>query len=105
MWITSSVYFHPAANEVYWRRMTNVIELRTHPTRQQEPSPAGDRAAVVADLVALAGGIREVTEKAVELSDASLLQIERAAQHLVDALQMLEAAANVLTDDGEWTPF
>jgi hypothetical protein len=34
-----------------------------------------------------------------------LHQLERTVQHLVDALHQLEAAADVLTDGGEWTPF
>jgi uncharacterized protein YdgA (DUF945 family) len=85
--------------------MTNIVELRTHPKHQKATTSAAERAAVVADIVTLTAGVREVVEKAVELSGPSLEQLERTAQHLVDALHQLEAAAEVLTADGECVPF
>ncbi len=85
--------------------MTNIVEFRTYRKHQQEDAHAADRAAVVADLVALSAGIREAVEKTVELTGPSLHQLKRTVQHLVDALHQLENAANVLTEDGEWEPF
>ncbi len=85
--------------------MTNVVEFRSHPRHQRAATSAVERAAVVADLVTLAAGVREVVEKTVELSSPSLEHLERTVQHLVDALHQLEAAADVLTEDGEWAPF
>jgi len=85
--------------------MTNIIELRTHAKHHKTTGSEADRAAVIADLVALSAGIREAVENTLELSGPSLLQLEQGVQHLVDALHQLEHAMNVLTDDGEWNPF
>ncbi len=85
--------------------MTNVIELRAHGDHQRAKISATDRAAVVADLVTLSASIRDIVERTVELSSPSPLHLEQATQHLVDAHHQLEAAASVLSDDGEWTPF
>jgi hypothetical protein len=64
-----------------------------------------DRAAVVADLVALTAGIREVIERTINLPGPSPHQHEMALQQLVNALQQLEAATNALTDSRAWMPF
>jgi hypothetical protein len=85
--------------------MTNIIELGANAKHQKTAVSEAERAAVVADLVALSAGIREAVEKTVELSGPSLLQLERGVQHLVDALHQLENAMNALTDGGEWAPF
>jgi hypothetical protein len=85
--------------------MTNIIELGAHAKHQKTAVSEAERAAVVADLVALSAGIREAVEKTLELSGPSLLQLERGVQHLVDALHQLENAMNALTDGGEWAPF
>ena len=85
--------------------MTNIIELRTRARHHKTAGSEAERAAVIADLVALSAGIREAVEKTVELSGPSLLQLEQGVQHLVDALHQLEHAMNALTDDGEWDPF
>jgi hypothetical protein len=86
-------------------RMSNVIDLRSHPKHQHATTSAAERAAAIADLVALASGVREVVQRTIELSGPSQHQIEKAAQHLVDAHHQLEAAANVLAEDGQWVPF
>ncbi len=85
--------------------MTNVVELHSHPKRREPTTPAAERAAAIADLVALSAGIREAVEKTVELAGPSRLQIEQTVQHLVDALHQIENAMNVLAEDGEWEPF
>ena len=68
-------------------------------------NPAASRAAIVADLVSLSAGVREVVEKTVDLTGPSLHQLEYAVQHLVDALSALQAASNVLAENGDWVPF
>jgi hypothetical protein len=85
--------------------MANVVELRRHPKHPDAVAAIADRAAVVADLVALTAGIREVIAKTVDLSGPSPHRLKTSVQHLVDALHQLEAATNVLTDQGEWVPF
>ena len=84
--------------------MENVIQLRARRENRLPTISASDRAAVVADLVTLSAGIRDLVERTVELSRLSRLHLEQATQHLVDAHHQLEAAASSLTDDGEWTP-
>ncbi len=84
--------------------MTNVVEFSSHLQHQRARSAANSRAAVVADLVTLSAGVQEVVEKALDLTSPSLQQLEYAVQHLVDAFRSLEAAAKVLTDDGDWVP-
>jgi hypothetical protein len=86
-------------------RMSNVIDLRSHPKHQHAIVSASERVTAIADLVALAAGVREVVQRTIELSGPSQHQIEKAAQHLVDAHHQLEAAANVLADEGDWVPF
>ncbi len=85
--------------------MTNIVDLRTHRELQRGRTCVEGRVAVVADLVALSSGIKEVVEKTVELDGPSPLHLEQAVQHLVDALHHLENAMGVLTEDGEWEPF
>jgi hypothetical protein len=85
--------------------MTDIIELHSHSARQRATASAAERTAVVAELVTLAAGVREVVEKTFELSSSSLEHLERTVQHLVDALHQLEAAADALTGRGEWAPF
>ncbi len=85
--------------------MTNVVEFSSHLQHQRVRSSAGSRAAVVADLAALSAGVQEVVEKTLDLTSPSLLQLEYAVQHLVDAFRSLEAATKVLTDDGDRVPF
>src|SRR5215211_862573 len=43
--------------------MTNIIELRTHARHHKTAGSEAERAAVVADLVALSAGIKEAIEK------------------------------------------
>lgn len=86
-------------------RMTNVVELRAHLRSFPAASSAADRAAVVANLLTLSAGIREVAAEAAGLPHLAPVQLERAIQHLLDALHHLEEAADVLTDGGAWTPF
>jgi hypothetical protein len=85
--------------------MTNVIQLHAHRENQPVTRSVADRTAIVADLVTLAAAIRDAIERTVGLSGPSTLQLEHAAQHLVDALQQIEAASKVLTSDGDWAPF
>ena len=85
--------------------MTNVVEFSGHRQHQKATNSAASRAAVVAELVTLAAGVREAVEKTVDLTDPSLQHLEYALQHLVDALSSLEAATTVLTEDGGWVPF
>ena len=82
--------------------MSNVVERNIHLQHQRARSSAVSRAAVVADLVTLSAGIQDVAEKTLDLTSPSLLQLEYAVQHLVDAFRSLEAATKVLTDDGDW---
>ncbi len=85
--------------------MTNVVEFSSHRQHQKAKNSAASRAAVVADLVTLTAGVRATVEKTVDLTGPSVLRLEYAVQHLVDALSALEAATNVLTEDGDWVPF
>ena len=85
--------------------MTNVVEFSSRLQHQRARSAANRRAAVVADLVTLSAGIQETVEKTLDLADPSLQQLEHAVQHMVDAFRSLEAAAKVLTDDGDRVPF
>ncbi len=82
--------------------MTNVVEFSSHLQHQRARSAAKSRAAVVADLAMLSAGVQEVVEKTRDLTGPSLLQLECAVQHLVNAFRSLEAATKVLTDDGDW---
>ena len=86
-------------------RMTNVVQLRAHLASAPATVSAADRAAVVANLLTLSAGIREVAAEAAGLPHLAPVQLERAIQHLLDALHHLEEAADVLTDGGAWTPF
>ncbi len=85
--------------------MTNVVEFSSHLQHQRTRSSSASRAAVVADLVTLSAGVQETVERTLDLTNPSLPQLEYAVQHLVDAFRSLEAAVNVLTDDGDWVPF
>ncbi len=62
--------------------MTNVVELSSRLQHQKAKNSAVERAAVVADLVALTEGVRETVEKAVDLTGSSMFQLEHAVQHL-----------------------
>ncbi len=85
--------------------MTNVLEFSSYLQHQRADNSAAGRAGVVADLVALSAGVRETVEKMTELTGPTPQQLKDAVQHLVDALSSLEAATNVLTEDGDWVPF
>jgi hypothetical protein len=85
--------------------MTNVVSLDCHKARRDDSALSGrDRAALAAGLVDLIERVRAATDRAAVLSGPPL-QIEQTAQYLLDALSALEAAADALTDDGEWVPF
>ncbi|MBM6594710.1 hypothetical protein [Microvirga pudoricolor] len=86
--------------------MSNVITLSSHRKRAQPspPSVAERRAAIASDLIHLIDQVRDVTERAASLSGPSV-EIERSAQHLLDAITALERGVDALTDDGEWVPF
>jgi len=86
--------------------MSNVIPLSSHRKRQPPPEPslAERRAALASDLIHLIDQVRGMTERAASLSGPSL-EVERSAQHLLDATTALERSVDALTDDGEWVPF
>jgi hypothetical protein len=86
--------------------MTNVIPLssRLRRNRPEAPSVAEQRAALASDLIQLIEKVTDVTHRAATLSGPSL-EVERSAQHLLDAITALERGVDVLTDDGEWVPF
>jgi hypothetical protein len=85
--------------------MTKVVEFSSHLQDLKAKNSVASGAGVVTDLVALSAGVREAVEKMAELTGLTPQQLKDAVQHLVDALSSLEAASNVLTEDGDWVPF
>lgn len=86
--------------------MTNVIPLspRLKRNRADAAAMAEQRAALASDLIHLIEQVTEVTQRAASLAGPPI-EVERAAQHLLDAVTALERGVDVLTDAGEWVPF
>lgn len=86
--------------------MTNVISLQgrlnVNPRGPEDQDRA--RAAVVAELTELLERLRRSAEHAACLSGPTL-QVQRSAQHILDAMTALERAADDLTNEGRWYPF
>lgn len=85
--------------------MTNVIPF-TARRMQEQPAVSPDdeeRAALAAALVDLIAQVRDVAGQTTALG-APALQMERTAQHLLDAVSALECAIEALAEDGEQVP-
>ena len=92
--------------------MTNVIPFVTRadahdgcPSRAGRPVATGrTTASVVADLVNIVAEIRDISERVLRLPYEAR-EVERTIQALLDAINAIEHATDVLTRDGERTPF
>jgi hypothetical protein len=85
---------------------SNVISLASLSRGRQIEADAQSRAraALVSELIELMDHIRHATDHTIALSGPPL-QVQRTAQHLLDAMTALECAADILTEEGKWTPF
>jgi len=87
--------------------MTNVIPFVARADTRLVADPvetARTTAAVVADLVNVVAEIREISGRVLLLPNDAR-EVERTIQALLDAISAIEHASDVLTRNGERTPF
>jgi len=84
--------------------MTNVIPFVAGADVADPAATARTMASVVADLLCVVAGIREIGERVRPLPyDAR--EIDNTIQALLEAISAIEHATEVLTQQGERTPF
>lgn len=81
---------------------SNVVPLR--PRAARPPVDGRETAAAAANLVALAEGLREASERCAALNGPAL-EVELTVQLLFDATAAVERALDVVTDGGRRLPF
>ena len=87
--------------------MTNVIPFVTRGSMGlaiDSAATARTTASVVADLLSVVAEIKEISERVLPLPYEAR-DVERAIQALLDAISAIEHATEVLTQNGERTPF
>lgn len=85
---------------------SNVVALKPRALAHAEEAARAGRAtaAVVDELVALAGQLRDAGGNVATLGRPAL-EVERAVQLVLDAVTAVERAVDVVTDHGERFPF